>query len=326
MIKNEYFLEGFNSKIDDETGIEIFTINNLTSKINDSPSIYLDGKYFAVKYGMSYGHLLLDGIGQYLYLKIKNPDLKIVFFKFGNNEYNKVCENLINFFNAEVINVFNNNYKIKNLIFFYIEDARLELPKDIVDNKNTNLFIPPIPSKLFLNYYYVVPEWSNEWTSLKIKSIESLCKTFYPYRIKNNKDKIYVSRLNDTTRIDNYSKSNWFKKIRERSKIYDDNLDEIMKNKGYKVVYPEQLDFFEQINLFYNATDIVTIDGTSVLNSIWSDSKTNITRIMINKEYKKLNYNWSIFILASGDKNIKVLDLTNLDPIVGLKRITKNIN
>ena len=325
MGKNNYTFKSKSSIIDDKTGIELFIFNDLKILINNKKIINMPGEYFPVKYGMHYGHLLLDCIGNYIYLKKTNPNLKIIFFKYGDVEKNKVCEDLMLFFNAESINIFNNNYIFEKFLFFYTEDLRNTLPEEMILNKNTNIFLPPIPSKLFLEKGYVVDDWSKEWKLLKIKSIESLCETFDKYKIKNNKNKIYVSRTNDFARTDNYSTTSWFKKIKERSPMYDQNLNEIMENKGYKIVYPETMGFFEQINLFNNATDVVTIDGTSVLNAIWCENDSNITRIMVNKEYKKLNYDWSTLILASGNKNINILDLTDLEPQHGIDIIIKEI-
>lgn len=318
MAEIHYSFDKKESFIDQKTGIEIFKIFNLKNNINNN-IIFLKGQYFGIKYDMQYAHLLMDGIGVFLYLKQQYKDLKLIVFKY-NNKYNQVCEDFINFFNADIINIKENSYCIEQLIFAYTEDLRITGIKEKNDNSE-NIFISPIPSNLFLNEYYDINEQDPRWLSYRKESIKALCNKFFPYRKEIETNKIYVNRNTGDSRIDVYSKTNWFNKIRYIDQSYYEKIEYIMKNNNYEIIIFDNLGFFDQINLAYNASEYITIDGSSILNSIWCKENTKITRIMINKEYKKLNYDWNSIILASGNKNINVIDLTELKSF----EITKNI-
>ena len=323
-MKLNYTFSSKESYIDTTTGIEIFSLNNFTNNINNDIN-KMSGKYFAVKYGMHYGHLLMDGIGAFLYLQKQYPDLKLVFFKY-NNEVNKVCDDLINFFNAEIIDINNKNYCFEQLYFFYLEDLRITGISDLTEKQKNNIFMPIIPSGIFLDQYYCVEEGSKNWILYRQEVIKSLCEQFFKYRKQNNiKHNIYITRSSDNNRKDEYSKTSWFSLIRNKDNMYNEYLDNEIKNLGYQVIDPSEFGFFEQINIFFNAKSIVSFDGTSILNSIWCENDTKITKIMVNKEYKKINYNWNAIINASGKYNIEVLDVTELPAKEGIELILKTI-
>ena len=326
MGKNEYSFNSKTSKIDDKTGIELFTLLNFNSIIHKNKKIHLKGKYFGVKYGMQYGHLLMDGIGPYLYLKKQYPDLQLVFFKYGNTQNNLVCENFIDFFNAKVIDVFENNYLLDEFMFFYTEDLRITGIQNNRLDSNINIFIPPIPSNLFLNDYYHIDENNPKWLLYRKESIKILYETFSKYREKIKPINIYITRTTDKTRTDNYSQSGWFKEIREIDNIYENNLDIEINKLGYQVIDFNKMSFFEQINICYNSKKYVSIDGSSLLNSIWCDDDAEIFKISINKNYKKINYKWNEIISATNKYNIVEIDVTNDDPNTGLNKIVQTLS
>ena len=304
-----YMFTSKNSIIYDDIGVELFCLFNLSNNINNKQPIKMNGKYFPVKYGMQYGHLLTDFIGPFLYLKTKFPDLKLVFFNFNDKKNNKVCNDLINYFDAITVNIKEDNYIFDELLFFYIDEIRGSLPDWWPNKENSNLFMPPIPSKLFLKKHYSLGKYSKEHLLYLEQSIKFLCKEFFPHRKDSTKEKIYVDRSN----FNNEKASEEYKKRRYISNQYLESIKNIAINKNYTPILTEHLGFFEQINLFYNASDVLVTDGTGVLNSIWSKNNVNINKILINKDYKKLNYPWDNILNYGGKYNINNIDIVELN-------------
>ena len=129
--------------------ISLYTLYNFKTINNDGPEVTLNGKYFPVKFECHYGHLLLDYIGPYLYLKTIYPDLKLIFFKFGDfvglNKTSNVCNELAGIFDAKVIDIYKDNYCLDEIIIPLTEDNSID-----AELFSSNIFsIPIIKSSYF---------------------------------------------------------------------------------------------------------------------------------------------------------------------------------
>ena len=315
-----YTFTNKNSVIYDDIGVELFCLFNLSNNINNKQPIKMNGKYFPVKYNMAYPHLMLDFIGPYIYLKKKIPDLKLIFFKF-NDFPNKVCDDLINFFDAKVINIKNHNYIFDEFYFFYTGDIRKSFPEEMQKNTEVNFFMSPIPSDLFLDSYYEIDFNTDIHDKYMEVSIKELCNTFYSKRVGDIENKIYISRTKDLTRTDPYSTTEYFNKNRQISKQLLESIDKIMQDNGYKIIFAEDLGFFEQLNIFYNAKTIATLEGSSLLNCIWCKNDTKILKIVASDNYKKLKYPLNKFIQYNSKNNIHTIDIIKLNNIQAIEKI-----
>lgn len=312
-----------NSYIDQNTDLQIFNIGGLHINNGLQNTIFLNGKYFFIKYGMQYGHLLMDGIGAFLYLKKIIPELKLAFIKI-NIESSIVCDDFINYFNAKLIDLNSNNIVVENLYFFYTEDIRISGIQNIDTN---NIFRPPIPSQLFLNKYYYISENSDIWKKYTKQWIIALYDEFKKYKDNNINQKIFIDRSNDFSMSTPYSKTDWFAKNRLIDKnIYFEILENIKTN-NINIINFNQISFFEQIKISSQSNLYITLNGTSILNAIWCSDETQIIKINHNKNYDNLNYNWD-YILECVNKtnilNININDFSkNIAGLVGLEPTTQ---
>jgi hypothetical protein len=313
----DYSFSNKESFIYDDIKAELFCFSDLQTKINDSMPIRMNGKYFPVKYGMQYGHLLLDFIGTFLYLKKKEPDLQLIFFNFEDKKPNKVCDDLIKHFNAKMIYIKKENYIFEKFYFFYIDDVR-NVPDWWIDTNVSNFFIPPIPSGLFLDNFYAMVPFSEEYNIYRSTAVKELCNEFFKYRVPSDKINLYI----DKNRSNFSNASEQYRRRRDVPEEYKNSLTQKIIDLGYTSMIIDSMGFFEQINLFYNAKRLVSFDGTLFLNAIWCDTDTEIVRIISNPEY---NYNWSHIISSGGKENIKIIDIRNLDPIYGIPKILNSL-
>lgn len=330
MDKNNYFFDKKESIID-PTGVELFKFYNFISKINDNPVIHKSGKFFAIKYGTQYGHLLLHFLGPYLYLKKRIPDLQLIFLKFEHSPYylNTYApyEDLSKILNAEIIDVNKDNFLFDEFMFFYFDDFDITVfPMLEQQDPNAKSPFPIIPSKLFLENFYALDPKSKELENIETEGLIALFETFKEYRIdKDENNYIYIKRPSDNNKPGPIGQSTWYKNIRSIDELYIDFMENKIKNLGYQIIDLNGMGFLEQINIFYNAKSIATIDGTSVLNSIWCKPSAKIFRIMINKIYKQTEYPWSRMINSYEQHDIEIIDVTEKNPIDGVNLIVSKL-
>ena len=198
-----------------DNGIIVYEINNLGKKNGQIKN----GVFLPIKYGMHYGHLIIDFIGGYFQLKKIFPDLKIIFIDYGDTPEKsfKVCDDLIKIFNAELIQC---------------EDSII-LEKVLIPN----LDVPPIPKNLFFeleDYFIESSEQVKQWYLDSAKEILNNLINIVDYDNKYSYN-LYLSRSQANKRYIN-SCEEWDIKYRVHDECYDYPLDEIMHNNGYKVV------------------------------------------------------------------------------------------
>jgi hypothetical protein len=106
-------------------------------------------------------------------------------------------------------------------------------------------------------------------------------------------NKIYVSRKNAITEDDNGRRVN------------DEHiLQEYYINNGYKVVFFEELSFRDQVDLVSSCSDIVTYNGSSMVNTLFSPEQSNIIEIRNSEKQQHDAYRfWSQWF----NKNHKII-------------------
>lgn len=328
MDKNSYSFDYKTSTID-QSGIELFTLHNFKTSINDEKPIYFNGKYFGITFGAEYAHLMMHLIGPYLYLKNTIPDLQLIFLRFEESKdyltQTKASEDLAKILGAPIIDVNSGNYCFEDFMFFYLDDFHITV-KPIVNDENFKTCFPIIPSSLFLDKFYFVEPDSKELESFETYSLLELYKYFSPFlKLNNNKEKIYIKRARNNYNKSIMSTTQWFKDIKYLDDLFYDYLEELLTEKGYRVVELDGMNFIEQINLFYNASIVASIEGTSMFNALWCEESTNIFRISANKVYKKLNHPWNRMINTVKIKNVTLIDVTEDSPKDGINKIVKQL-
>jgi len=328
MDKNIYSFDKNESFIDKKTGIEIFNLKGFKTQSSDSSVIHLKGKYFAIKYGVHYGHLLIDYLGPYLYLKKIYPDLQLIFFKYESSDIYFTCtkpsEDLVNFFNAKVIDLNKENYSFDEFIFFYREDLEITgIPNLLKIDKNAKFILPIIPSRLFLNNFYYVDEHSETFITYATEMLKNVYEYFAQYLINDNYyDKIYITRQINNKKTNLFSDQEWFKKSKERYVSDSKEIIQKIKQKKYKIINLDGLGFFEQINIFYNANIIVSQNGTGMINCLWAKESSQIFKIIKNSAY---DYNWNSLINSVNKHHIIDVDTIALNQKDSISKILELI-
>ena len=325
---NKYFFDKKESYLDPNLNIELFKLFNFKTISNSGSLKHFNGQYFAIKYGVHYGHLLIDYLGQYLYLKKIYPNLKLIFFKYEKSDIyftcNKPSQDIVDFFNAEIINLNDQNCSFDELIFFYREDLEITgIPNLLKIDPNAKFILPIIPSKLFLDKFYFIDESSNEFINYATTMLKCVYEKFQNYLInENTNNNIYITREVEHKRNNLFKDQEWFKQTKERYTEDSEELKKEIENIGYKIINLNGMGFFEQINIFYNAKNIITQDGTGIINCIWAKPESKIFKIIVNNKYK---YPWNTLINLSRNININNINIQFFDNKNYIKSIINGI-
>lgn len=138
---------------------------------------------------------------------------------------------------------------------FCLKELKIPEEKIIYTNKDTfiqasKLIIPSIPGFTGHN-----PEWAIDFVR-KLFLKEKIDNVNYP-------KKIYISR----------------KKAFSRRFVNEEEVERILKARGFKEVELENLDIFEQAKIFYNADTIFSPHGGGLTNIIFSKPNTKVIEV-----------------------------------------------
>lgn len=65
----------------------------------------------------------------------------------------------------------------------------------------------------------------------------------------------------------------------------ENKIIEYFKNNGYEIVYPEKMNFDEEIIMFNNASHIATFTGSNSISSIFCNDNTKFILLNMNTNY-----------------------------------------
>lgn len=89
------------------------------------------------------------------------------------------------------------------------------------------------------------------------------------------------------------------KNISVRSILNEDELEASLVEQGFKVIYPEELSFLEQVNIFSNAKVIISSSGSALTNVVFCNQ--DVILILLYKcETNIEDGNWIYFTLSNG--------------------------
>jgi hypothetical protein len=320
------------SKITQETFLDYefdsFTIYNFSIKNDKSEAIHIKGKTYLFASYAAYGHSLMDVYAQYKILKLKYPDLKPVFYEDGEKGYKinpRVANDLMDileYSKDSVINLLDGNYFFDEVVMFF--DMNNTFPeKFYLDNglKRSSHYFP------FCHCYMGTEKCgTSKYFAYNYLAIDILKNDFKHLFSKNNKEKIFISRerynnqykneIDYYTNKDNLTDQESQIYGRAKMRYYDKEkyIEEVLKEKGYKIIYAEDHTLREQIEIFSRSSVVSTISGTSLFNVFWCDPDTIAYEIMAVPGYR---YHYKEFIDHAGPKHkyLEVFDM-NLNDLL----------
>lgn len=317
MANISYFFD-LKEKISKPGEIATYRLSNFNISTNSDTNIYFEGTYFPFKFNVHYSHLIIDYLGPYLQLKQQYPDLKPIFFKNSelSTKYNTElqCTDLAKHFNAEIIDICKNNYIFDNIILNYRESI------DLITLDGKLYPIPLLPTNIFADQKDGFDENGKETMDWIKKSAKEINKHFNKYKINELKEKIYITR-SSANKI-HKSGAEWLVKTRTHDEKYDEYMENLIKEKGYTIIDTMNMGFFEQIKYYRNAKVIATIDGGSLINSVFKQKDAQVIQIKVNKNY---DFYYDKIVEAVYDDKVFVIDVTELDPKDGIDYIINQL-
>lgn len=258
----------------------IIEYNNLKLFSNSNDVVFIKDPVVFLDYTPSYSHFLMDVLGKFFYINKYFPDTK-PFFIISDKKRTEIYNSTTHSF-KEIIEIFKKEYGLAG----------------ILDINNSNSFV-------FEKAYSIAPSdylrsqlfYENDISVLNLR------KLFLPDRPSLNNRNIFIPRKNI------FSKRS--ENINSLIKLFIEN--------NYEILYFEDLSFQEQINAFYDAKNIVALDGSSLVNVLFANKKANILAFHCDPEFhayewavisKKLGINYSNIYINSNNVN-KIFDIFN---------------
>lgn len=330
---------------------DIFCVKNIKFDISDSPNfkgldlpaeINYPGNYFIFSLdSFLYFHTLHEGIGQYEILKNIIEDLKIVAICADINLINQ--KNVLSVY-LDLLKPYNIDYD--DIIFLEKENPIFE-----------NIFyyttrINPLLEKL------KIPQGKEIYqpTDFYMEGFKALRGLYDSSLVgdSHHPKKIFITRMNQNNRVRKIYKMIYdfditgsqlppeleqerqnmggqrylLQLLNERyiTKEEEEKLEQFFIDKGYTVIDPETMSFYDQINYYYNATHIATIRGSGLLNTLFCQPETNVfildTCQPYEFEYKKICqlYTDNVYEVPFNMKFKKFMpqSLFSIDNIIGI--------
>jgi hypothetical protein len=323
-------IDGYESPI---YHIKDVTFNGITEN-----NVFIPGKSFIINAdNWQYAHVIQECIGHYEFLRQYIPDLKIYFVYpttpspniFENqNEYGAlVFRDLLLKYNIKKEDIlvysesltFENIYYVFNFFTFVIKDyiesspsIHSHLDKDFKMQRET----AKIVSELFVPEKIRLPKKSKIFISKRKadKFYEKFMEKKAQLRIDYPDDEEFLVQLKKIQGHNDFGTMEINYKIRRYSGQKE--IEDFFEERGYEIVFAEDLGLFEQINKYYNASHIASINGTGCYNAIFSDRNTKVFMINTHPQF----YWFFDYLLKDrlGEDNVFVLpkiDITTNQPI-----------
>ena len=169
-----------------------------------------------------------------------------------------------------------------------------EFTKDLVNifSEDKKIYTIESDNILFENFYMLLEmpvgftgvsvdrlrniEFLSEMISKFLKPSLSQNKIFISRRVNNDRYKKDVSQVDVVTRT-----------------FEEDKIEKYFNGIGYKSVILEGMPLIDQFNLFYNATHVVGLNGSGLINLIACKKNTRIIELNLIESYKnKVEYSY----------------------------------
>lgn len=230
----------------------------------------------------SYYHFMVDVLGKFLYINQYNPNVIPFFISTDglDNNVNRLNKQAF----KEILEIFSKYYNIEYSI-------------DLLNNKTKYIFDKVYsidgPGKMSTQSMH------GEYLIYNL-----LREMFLPKRESMNNRNIFISRKNIFAR-----------KIKSIN-----SLEKLFIDKGYEVVFFEEMTFSEQVNAVYDSKNIASITGSSLTNILFANPKANIMSVNVEVAYdcyewkdiaNALNINYMDFYISTHDHK-KIFKVFNI--------------
>ena len=261
-----------------------------------------DHLYFSIKNNKpNHYHFIEDNLVALVdFLENYNDKFTLVYLDDISKSLNQYIELLSKIYNFDTLAINKkNNYQFKKLIFYdgnQIKRLRnLDNYEEINDFKSENV-------KMEYSVYSVPKLYKIE--DIDNKKTYTVGNASRFYLNSNNSYKSYnqfINKLLDKGIINQKSKrkililrdeATW-KKYKPNAFNTKNilNLEELKKRaKDYEVIYLENLNIIEQIELFYNSSHVICVSGAALTNIIYSQKNTKVFEL--RPKYYGIHYNY----------------------------------
>jgi hypothetical protein len=293
------------------------SINNFSIKNDDGPVIEIPGETYLFHTDAAYGHSLMDIYAQFKILQLKYQNIKPFFYetherRFNQNKITIDQMTSLGYKDAKVFNISVGNYLFEKVIMFF--DMNLTFPEEFYSSNGAtrSLRYFPFCDCPVGSLPCELPCGQSEHFKYNYLAIDILKESFKEFFNDKKTENIFVSRERynnrHKTEIELYSNKDslsdkeretlWFAKWRYSEK--DQYIQDIFKNNGYTIVYPEDHSLIEQIKIFSSAKNIAGLSGTWLFNSFWGNKETNVFEISAVPNHR---YHYKQFADHAGAKH-----------------------
>lgn len=133
-------------------------------------------------------------------------------------------------------------------------------------------------------------------------------KLFSPYEFTNEYIQVFRHIRNNTIPAE-YKKIYLTKKhTAKKNVIGEDYFIDFYKNKGFEIIAPEEYTISEKASLMYGADEVVTLDGTNSIFTVFCKPSVKLT--ILAKEYNNWNYVQHLITEAVGIKEFYLVNVS----------------
>lgn len=329
-----------------DNSFSYYKVNNFRKKTSDNLQ-NLKGHYFIMATDQYLWHFLSEHLTQYELLKKEIPDLKIIVAI--DTEYMPISENelplleyieklkkldrlkILSYFpdicriylgeeinDAKIYNLSNLKLSLEHMYFIYDWKKLITY----IDFGKNNLEEPYFYKKTLTKYgmrIFAHQPWStydNKYCLWERDGMRLIRKRMRNLLTKNDSlpKKIYIDRTDANLKWGSHSlkeSKNLNDKDYVPSRYYrrEHLVRNYFENIGYTSLSLGDYEYIDQLNFFYNATHIVGLCGSGLLNAYVSEKDTNLTEIYVNK-----SYDWSYsYVSEISPINVFTIDLRHPD-------------
>lgn len=304
----------------------IYHIKNVIFNEVTDENVFIPGNSFIVTAdNWQYAHLIQECIGHYEFLKQYIPDLKIYFitpFKAHEDLFEKrdeygawIFRDLLIKYNVKKEDIldysksltFENIYYVFNFFTFIIKDyieANPVIHSHLHEDFNLQRETAKIVSEVFVPEKTRLPQKNKIFISKRKadKYYEKFIEAKEKLRAEYPNDEDFIPRLKKLQGHNDFGTMEKNYNIRRYSGQKE--IEDFFEERGYEIVFTEDLGLFEQINKYYNASHIASINGTGCYNAIFSDRNTKVFMINTHSQF----YWFFDYLLKDrlGDNNVFV--------------------
>lgn len=296
----------FYSEIQPGLPIPVYNAKGVVIGKKSNNLINLKGNYFIFEIpSFQYFHIINEKIGQFELLKDIVPNLELVCISDSRLDLQPSRKDLHNTI-LDMLKVYDINEDniyfldetslcIENIFFYNTRINKylinLEFPKGV------ELFFDKDPDKIHVDAFRKVKRLyrselvKNKNLPQKIfitrKNLNNTVRMIHYYL--NNKNNLTTEEIKDFNQwVENYGGEKYlWQFVHERYMTLEeeDRLEQFFVDKGYVIIDPAELTFFQQINYYYNAKHVASVRGSGLVNTIFCEPETNIFILDVSNQY-----------------------------------------